>query len=272
MSAKQTNPPPATTQQQNKPPQPAPNAQQSKPTQPATAPAQQKTTQSLPKAAIASVVFPDVTAAKTLLRTKFANSFLSDAEFASSNVDSKIAQGMRFKMERGIGTLTTHFIPILKFGGLLKPGLLWSKSTFASKKIELYNVLNQKVYMTFQQQTDKSWEVKNTENNNSVIGIVKVSQNNTKRSVQLFVNNAKSIECNFECPVQKSGCCAAPRPANLNNIQFTMSAPGPDIEENPNGDVPKDSLEINCYYRLSRAANELDLYVPLLQIAAFELK
>jgi hypothetical protein len=269
MSAKPTNPPPATTQQQNKPPQAAPNAQQSKPNQP---PAQQKPTQSVPKAAITAVVLPDATAAKALLRTKFTNLFQTDAEFASLNVDSIIAQGMRFKMERGIGTLTTHFIPILKFGGLLKPGLLWSKSTFASKKIELYNVLNQKVYLTFQQQADKSWEVKSTENNNSVIGIVKVSQNNTKRFVQLFVNNTKSIECNFECPVQKSGCCAAPRPANLNSIQFTMTAPGPDIEENPNGDVPKDSLEINCYYRLSRAVNELNLYVPLLQIAAFELK
>lgn len=274
MSAKPTNQPPAAAQPQNKPATAAPNASQTKPGQAPPVPAQQKPTPPAPKPAVAAVVLPDSTPAKTLLRTKFPNLFQNDGEFATLNADSVTAQGMRIKMERGTGYLTTHFLPILKFGGLLKPGLLWSRSAFIAKKIEVYNILNQKPFMALQQQGEKSWEAKSPENNNSLICTIKVVQKDLKRHIEVSVNNAKVIECSFVCPIQKVGCCAAPRPANLNGIQFALAAPNPnfDCEENPNGDACKDSLEFNIYYRPNRSQNEFNLMVALFQVVAFELK
>lgn len=271
MSAKPTTQPAATNPQQNKPQAPAPAATQGKPAPaPATA-AQQKPTPPAPKPAVPAFAFPDVTAAKNTLRTRFPNMFNTDGEFNAMNVDTTTAQGFRFKMERSAGLLTTQFIPILKFGGLLKPGLLLSKTKFLSKQIDIMNLFTQKTFITLRLQANKTWDIVNAENNNAVQGNIKVSQEGDIKKIQLLLNNVKKIEAQFKCPVQKTGCCAAPRPAQLLSIGFSIVSNGADFEENPNGDACKDSLEVNAYYKSARDAGDFIMYAALLQVAAIEL-
>lgn len=271
MSSKPTTQPPATTQPANKPAGPAPAPAQTKPG-PATAPpAQQKPTPPAPtKAVPAAPVLPDTTQVKASIRAKFPNDFLTDADFSATKIDTVTAQGLRFRMDRNRGEIITQFLPILKFGGLLKPGLLYAKSKIGAKQVDIFNLFTGKMFLTLRH-NGKGWEIVNVENNNTVQGLVQVAQDKEVKVVNVLVGNNKTIECRFKCPPQKTGCCAAPRPAQLLSINFIAQIKGADVEENPNGDACKDNFEVNAYYRAAHDAAEFALIVAMFQIAAVEL-
>jgi hypothetical protein len=269
MSAKPTTQLPPTTQPANKPAGPVPAPAQTKPGP--VPPAQQKPTPAAPtKAAPAAPVLPDATQVKTSIRTKFPNDFQTDADFTATKIDTVTAQGLRFRMDRNRGELVTQFLPILKFGGLLKPGLLYAKFKIGAKQIDIFNIFTGKMFLTLRH-TGKGWEIVHVENNNTVQGVIQVTQDKEVKVITVLVNNNKTSECRFKCPPQKTGCCAAPRPAQLLSINFVAQTKGADFEENPNGDVCKDNLEVNAYYRAAHDAAEFALIVAMFQIAAVEL-
>lgn len=209
---------------------------------------------------------------KNKLKADFATAFQSDVDYNATKAYAGASQGLRFRMDRQKGAIKTSYIMISKKGGLLRPGLLEGQTRVGAKEIVLTNILVGKPALTIKENPKtKTWDVLNNEAANSQVGAVKVGQNGDIRTVT-FLSGANEVAyLHFRCPVQKTGMCSGPKPANLFNIGINGKFKCVTFEENPNGEPCKDELEINAYYPTAPDATEFIALVALLEVMALEL-
>ena len=210
------------------------------------------------------------------LQTQFPGEFpvvLSNDEFTVSKVFNASSQGLRFKMERTKTGIKTYFILISKKGGLLKPSFLVSDSKFDAKEYDVMNMITGKSFLSIKENLKAgTWDIINKETGQkNVIGAVKIKQNGETRSVEYSQNSMELGKIDFKCPVQKSGMCSSHKPSNLCNIAVAGKFKYLSLEENPNGELCKDDLEINAYYPTAPDVNEFISLIALLQVMSHEL-
>lgn len=210
-------------------------------------------------------------ALRLALQNQFPGVFTND-DFTVSKVFNTSSQGLRFKMERTKTNIRTSFFLISKKGGLLKPAFLVSDAKIDAKEYEVNNIITGKPFLIIKENLKAgSWDIINKEPGQNVIGAVKIKQNGDIRSVEYSQSNMEFGKIDFKCPVQKTGMCSSHKPSNLYNINVAGKFKNLNLEENPNGDVCKDDLEINAYYPSAPDVNEFISLIALLQVLSHEL-
>lgn len=198
--------------------------------------------------------------------------FNTDADFLAAKLQASCSQGMRLRFERARGAITTHYIPILKKGGLLKPCALRGSSRIGTKDLTVQNVLTGKPFLIIKENLkNKTWDVTNAEANNGLVGGIRVSQNADVRMVSFLNGDREYAKIDFKCPVQKTGLCSSHKPSNLMNINVAGRFKSITFEENPNADQLKDDFEMNAYYPGGADALEFIALVAIFEVMAHEL-
>jgi len=210
---------------------------------------------------------------KTKLRFDFTNVFNSEADFNVAKVYSICSQGFRFHFVRSKGLIHCKVLLISKKTGLYKPEFLVSDLKLNLKECVVLNNITKKPYLTIKQ-NDKTqhWDVTNHENGNTFAGSVRVAQNNEIRSVIYTQGGQETARIEFKCPIQKTGICSSAKPANLNGIGLNGKFRSVTLEENPNGELCQNDLEINALYPNNPDQNEFIALVSLLHVMARELQ
>lgn len=258
--AKPAQPAPAQTQAQ------AQAQAQTKPGQPAPAPAQAQTkpAQQAPAQGTADL--------RTRLRADFGDFFKTEVEFNAIKAYQGASQGLRFRLDRTKGQINSSFILISKKGGLLRPAFLTASYRVGSKDVVITNTLTGKPFLTLKENAKgHSWDLINEEAGKTAAGTVKVGQQGDVRSVTYSQGTTDLAYIHFRNPVQKVGMCSSKKPSNLANINVTGKFKSVTFEENPNGELCKDDLEVNAYYPNTPDQTEFVALVALLEVMAIEL-
>lgn len=244
-----------------------------KPGAPAPAPTPAPaTTKPTPAPAPAPAPGPGTAELKNKLKADFPGAFNADADFNATKAYLNCSQGLRLRLDRAKGMIATHYIPISKKGGLLRPGLLEGHSKVGSKQLVITNVLTGKAFLTLtHNDKTKAWDVINEDAGKTVVGSVKITQNNETRGVVYSQGTAELSKIEFKCPVQKTGMCSSHKPSNLLNINTTGKFKAVTFEENPNGEPCKDDFELNAYYPTAPEVNEFISLVACFEVMAHEL-
>lgn len=211
---------------------------------------------------------------KQQIKSQFGLMFGSDSDFTISKTYSTIAQGFRFRLDRQKGTIKTVFIPISKKGGLMRPGLLECDGKVKGTMV-INNLLTGKPALTMTEDPKaRTWSIVNNEGNNAPIGQVKISQQKDLMTFSFVWNSQSTNSITVFCPVRKGGLCSSPKPAALHSAKFEGKfKSGMIFEENPNGDLCKDDLEINAIFKDGVSPDMLEFLslVVLMQAMAVEL-
>lgn len=211
---------------------------------------------------------------KQQIKTQFGMMFGSDSDFTISKTYSTIAQGFRFRLDRQKGTIRTLYIPISKKGGLMKPGLLECEGKVKGIMV-IHNILTGKPALTMTEDAKtRTWSLVNNEAGNAPCGQVKVVQDKDNITFSFVYNGQASSSISVFCPVRKGGMCSSPKPAALHSVKFQGKfRSGITFEENPNGDLCKDDLEINAVFNDTMSPDMLEFIslVGVMQAMAVEL-
>lgn len=209
---------------------------------------------------------------KGRLKADFAGSFNTDMDFTATKAYALCSQGMRLRMERSKGVITTSFILISKRGGLLRPGLLLGSNRIGAKELEIKNLLTGKAFLMIRENPKtKQWDVYNEDAQKSVVGGIKITQANETRSVSFLQGTTEFAKIDFRCPIQKTGMCSSHKPSALLNINVGGRFKNITFEENPNGEPCKDDMEVNAYYPNGADPLEFIALVSMFEVMAHEL-
>lgn len=218
----------------------------------------------------------DINGLKQRLRQEHPIVFVSDNDFTFTKSLINASQGFRFRLERTKTEIKTRIIPIAKKGGLLAPGFAHSAGAIKNTEHALVNSFTGLPALKFKSLAQPgTTEVHNAEiNPNSLLGHVKVTQNGDMRTVVFSSHQpvTELVSLTFFCPLQKGGCCSSPAPAKLNPLKLALGKiPKVYAEENPNGDLCTNDLEINFTYPEGVEAHFLLALAAVLQVTAREL-
>lgn len=209
---------------------------------------------------------------KNKMTADFPGLFNTEADFSATKAYALCSQGLRMRMERAKGMISTSIILISKKGGLLRPGLLVGNSKIGTKDLIISNLLTSKPFLMIKENPKtKLWDVINEDAGKSVVGAIKITQSNETRTVSFLQGTTEYTKIDFKCPVQKTGMCSSHKPSNLLNINVSGKFKNITFEENPNGELCKDDLEVNAYYPNGADALEFIALVSIFEVVAHEL-
>lgn len=216
----------------------------------------------------------ELTALKNKIVKEFGVVFGSEHQFVVSKMFSVVFSGLRFCFERSAAGFETNMVPISKKSGLLKPGYLQGRPTQTGRMV--HNLLTNKPALNLVRK-EQIYIVQNAECNNVEIGSIHVKLEKDLKKIVFLQDKAEVGTLQFKLKQPSSiWCCAARVPPGLFNIELATVFKSHKfvVEENPNGEDCRTSLEANFSYSSPQSPPSLTEFlalVCLLEVAAVEL-